>query len=350
MPELLRGDARHAVVERTRRLPAAGVERLVHVVHDRSRLRRAINRPTTPRATTLRGVSATIGVIGIGRMGLPVCARLSKAGLDVVAGDRRPECAPQARAVGARWMPATLDVVEAADVLITVLPGSGELEDAMVTAIPVLRPGATWLDMTSAEPRLGRDLMQRAERQGAACLEAPVGGGPDAAGSGTLQLFVGGPADVLERHRALLETLGTTTHVGAHGAGYLTKLLVNTLWFAQAVALGETLVLGMRDGVDPRTLVTVIQHSAAANELVHSHGEALLSGDYLATYGLDRCCDQLDAVVRLAGEQGIPCELSSTVQRAYRDALARFGPVDGELLPVARLQERSGVRLGEEPS
>ncbi|MFL5864507.1 MAG: NAD(P)-dependent oxidoreductase [Solirubrobacteraceae bacterium] len=293
-------------------------------------------------------MSGTIGVIGIGRMGLPICARLSETGRDVVAGDRRPECAPQARAAGARWMPAIPDVAEAVDVLITVLPGSDELEDAMATAIPALRPGAAWLDMTSADPRLGRELMHRAQCHGATGLEAPVGGGPDAASSGTLQLFVGGSADVLERHRALLEVLGTVTHVGAHGAGYLTKLLVNALWFAQAVALGEALVLATRDGVDPRTLVAVVQHSAAANELVRSHGEALLSGDYLASYGLGRCCDQLDAVVHLASEQGLPCELSGTVQRAYRDALARFGPVDGELLPVARLQERGGVRLGGE--
>jgi 3-hydroxyisobutyrate dehydrogenase len=290
-------------------------------------------------------VTTTVGIIGIGRMGLPVCARLNHAGFDVVASDRRAEREAGARAVGARWIPEMPRLLDAADVLITVLPGSEELDEVMAAALPSLGPEVIWIDMTSAAPRLGRELMERAERRGAECLEATLGGGAADAVAGTLQLFVGGRADVVARRRPLLEALGTIEHVGDHGAGYLTKLLVNGLWFAQAVAVGESLVLAAREGLDPDVLLGAIQRSAAACELVRAHTGDLLSGDYLASYGLDRCCDQLDAVVELAHEQGLPCELAASVQRAYRDALSRYGPVDGELLAVKRLEERAGVRL-----
>jgi 3-hydroxyisobutyrate dehydrogenase-like beta-hydroxyacid dehydrogenase len=290
-------------------------------------------------------VDTTVGIIGVGRMGLPICARLSEAGVAVAATDRRPEREAAVRAAGARWAPGTPALVDAADVLVTVLPGSAELAETMASAIPALGPGTTWIDMTSAAPGLGRDLMDGAEQRGAECLEATLGGGPAAARAGTLQLLVGGRAPVLERQRPLLEALGTIEHVGDHGAGYLAKLLVNSLWFAQAVAVGESLLLGAREGIDPRRLVEVIEHSAAGSAFVRAHADDLLDGDYLTTYGLDRCCDQLDALVEIASEQGLPHELAATVQRAYRDALARYGPVDGELLAIARLEERAGLRL-----
>lgn len=290
-------------------------------------------------------MDTTVGIIGVGRMGLAICARLTEAGASVLATDRRPEREAEARAAGARWAGRTAALLDAADVLVTVLPGSAELAEAMASVIPALGPGTTWIDMTTAEPGLGRDLMQRAERRGAECLEATLGGGPAAARAGTLQLLVGGPAAVLERRRSLLQALGTVEHVGDHGAGYLAKLLINSLWFAQAVAVGECLLLGARGGIEPRRLLEIITHSAADSAFVRAHGNDLLDGDYLTSYGLDRCCDQLDAIVELATAQGLPHELAATVQRAYRDALARYGPVDGELLAIARLEERAGFQL-----
>jgi 3-hydroxyisobutyrate dehydrogenase len=290
-------------------------------------------------------VDTTVGIIGVGRMGLPICARLSEAGVPLIATDRRPECETEARSAGARWVPRTSALLDAADVVITVLPGSAELADAMASAIPALGPGMTWIDMTSAAPRLGRDLMDRAEQRGAECLEATLGGDPASARAGTLELLVGGPAPVLERHRPLLQSLGTIEHVGDHGAGYVAKLLVNSLWFAQAVAVGEALLLGVREGIDPRRLLELIEHSAAGSAFVRAHAGDLLEGDYLTSYSVDRCCDQLDAIVALAGEHRLPHDIAATAQRAYHDALARYGPVDGELLPIARLEERAGLRL-----
>lgn len=298
------------------------------------------------RAVSLRVVTTTVGVIGVGRMGTPLCGRLSHGGFTVIATDRRPECEAAASAAGARWITETRPLLDAADVLLTVLPGSAELEEVMAAAIPALGPGKTWIDMTSAAPRQGRELMDRVEQHGAECLEATLGGGVAAARAGTLQLFVGGHPAVIARQRRLLEVLGRIEHVGDHGAGYLAKLLVNCLWFAQAVAVGETLVLAAHEGLDPEQLLGAIQRSAADSEFVRAHAGDLLSGDHLTSFGLDRCCDQLDAIVRLATEQGLPCELVASVQRAYRDALERYGPIDGELLAVARLEERAGVRLG----
>ena len=86
-----------------------------------------------------------------------------------------------------------------------------------------------------------------------------MGGGIAAAREGKMQLFVGGAASAVERHRALLEVLGDPdriVHTGGHGTGYTVKLLVNLLWFGQAVATAEALLLGQRAGIDPAVLST----------------------------------------------------------------------------------------------
>lgn len=288
-------------------------------------------------------------MIGVGRMGLAVCERLVGAGLDVAGHDRRPEAEANLRAAGGRWVADISGLLTEANVLITVLPGSRELSEVMERVIDALGPDMTWIDMTSAAPSVGHELMRRAEAHGTVCVEAALGGGVEAAKGGTLQFFAGGPADSVAACRPLLERLGTVEHVGDHGAGYLTKLLVNALWFTQAVAVGEALVHAQREGMDLERLLEVLQRSPAASAFIGRDAPGLLRADYLASFGLDRCCAQLEALVAEATAAGVPRDLTASVRDAYRDALARYGPADGELLPVAHLEERAGIRLRPEP-
>jgi 3-hydroxyisobutyrate dehydrogenase len=290
-------------------------------------------------------VGATIGLIGVGRIGLPVCSNLVRAGYAVIASDRRPEREEDARAAGAEWATGTEAVANVADVLVTVLPGSEELREVMAAAASTMRAGTTWIDMTSSSPLVSKELREHALGHGVECLDAPVGGGVQAAEAGEMQLFVGGRPEAVERHRGLLEALGDVNHVGEHGAGYTTKLIVNLLWFCQAVATGEALLLARRAGIDLEVLRGTLRRSAARSEFIERDLDALLDGDYLRSFGLDRCCEELDAVVALARELEVPSEISSLVGREYGRALERYGPVDGELLVVALLEEQTGLAL-----
>ncbi|MEJ3654853.1 NAD(P)-dependent oxidoreductase [Actinomycetes bacterium KLBMP 9759] len=293
-------------------------------------------------------MSITIGFIGIGRMGLPMCANLVAAGHEVVANDLRPERADAARASGARWAGSTAAAVADAEVVITMLPGPPEVEQAAGDVVAAMRPGATWIEMSSSSAAAGTTLRALAAERGVEVLEAPVGGGPDAARDGTLRLFVGGAAELLARHRPLLEVLADPTqirHVGGAGAGYTTKLLVNLLWFGQAVATAEALLLGKQAGLDLHVLREAIGASAASSEFVRRDLDALFAGDYLHSFGLDRCCEELGSITALARELDVPFALSELVEDVHRRALERFGPVDGELLAIALLEQESGVEL-----
>ncbi|MCA2222459.1 NAD(P)-dependent oxidoreductase [Nonomuraea aurantiaca] len=292
-----------------------------------------------------------IGFIGVGRMGLPMCANLARAGHRVHASDVRPEREKDVVAAGALWAASAAEAAAGAEVLVTMLPGPEEVRAVMLApgdALEALAAGATWIDMTSNSPALVAPIREQAERRGVRVLEAPVGGGVPAARAGTLHLFVGGPADLLARHRPLLDVLGDPEriiHLGGPGTGYTAKLLANLLWFGQAIATAEALLLGRRAGIDLAVLREALGSSAASSTFVRRDLDALFAGDYLESFGLDRCCEELETVTAMADELGVPFELSHLVERTYQRALDRYGAVDGELLAIALLEEQAGLRL-----
>lgn len=136
-------------------------------------------------------------------------------------------------------------------------------------------------------------------------------------------------------------------HMGGHGAGYLTKLLINQLWFGQAVAIGEAMLLGAPAGLATDRLAGVLATSPAASVFVHTHLPSLLAGDYLPAFGLARVVEELDSLARMADSAGTPWSVSMLVAEVHRDALAHFGDVDGELLGAAWLEHLAGHTLAD---
>ncbi|HEX7303424.1 NAD(P)-dependent oxidoreductase [Lentzea sp.] len=298
---------------------------------------------------------ARVTVVGAGRMGLPVSRNLAAAGFDVVVTDVRHDVAGAVVAGGARWEPSATAAAAGADVLVTVMPGIPEVRSVLSgpgSLLGELPGGAAWLDLTSSSPLVMREIQEDARRRGVAVLEAPMGGGPDAAATGTLQLFAGGDVATFRRLLPLLEVIADPDRivlVGGSGQGYTAKLLVNLLWFGQAVATAEALLLGQSAGLDAEALRSLLANSAAGSDFLRHDVARVFRGDYLPLFGLDRCVEELDAVTELFRDCGVPAELSEVVARVHRRAAARFGPVDGELMAVAHLEELAGSPLRPHP-
>jgi 3-hydroxyisobutyrate dehydrogenase len=135
--------------------------------------------------------------------------------------------------------------------------------------------------------------------------------------------------------------------VGPAGSGYAVKLLVNMLWFGQAIAHGEALTLAARMGLDPETVRLAVQQSAAASRFGERDAPALLRGDDLTSFSLARCCEQLGAVLALGEALGVPLELGAQVAALHEQALAHFGDVNGELLAARLVAQRAGVDFSD---
>jgi 3-hydroxyisobutyrate dehydrogenase len=202
--------------------------------------------------------------------------------------------------------------------------------------------------MSSAEPDTARAVGAVAAARGVHTLEAPVGGHPAAARAGGLLTFVGGAATDVEAQRDVLEALADrVVPVGPAGSGYAVKLLVNLLWFGQAIAHSEALTIAARMGLDPETVRAAVQQSAAASRFGERDAPALLRGDDLASFSLARCCEQLLAVLAISERLHVPLELTMSVAEVHQQALARYGDVPGELLGARLVAERAGINFSE---
>jgi 3-hydroxyisobutyrate dehydrogenase len=281
-----------------------------------------------------------VGVVGLGRMGLPMCARLAAGGFDVVATDVREATRAPVTACGARWLDSVTEVASAVDVVLTVLPGPVEVASVADELIAAAAPGTIWIEMST----VSQPVTAAAGVAGVRALDAPVGGGPQAAAEGRLLSFVGAQPDDLAAARPVLGTLADRiVHVGPPGSGYAVKLLANSLWFAQAVAVAETLTLAARTGLDLDRVREALGQSAVAGRVLSEDVPALLAGDDHTSFALARCCEQLDSVLALGDELTVPLELMTVVSGIHRRALAHYGNVDGELLGARFVAERAGV-------
>jgi 3-hydroxyisobutyrate dehydrogenase-like beta-hydroxyacid dehydrogenase len=285
-------------------------------------------------------VTSSVGILGAGRMGLPLSARLVHRGYPVTVCDP----AVSADTIGSIGASVEVDAAALAasvEILITVLPGRRESAEVMPALLGSMTQGSLWLDLTSGDPELSIALAAAAPH--VAAVAAPMGGGPAAAAAGELTFYVGGYD---ERAARILGTLGAVEQAGPNPAdGQTVKLLANLLWFGQAVAVTEAMLLGQAAGVAPSVLRRTLAASAGGSAFIDRHLDALLAGDYLEDFGLDRVVEELDTLVGIADRTGTPFELSGLVTRLHRAALERFGPVEGELLVAKLLEQRADREL-----
>jgi 3-hydroxyisobutyrate dehydrogenase len=277
---------------------------------------------------------ARVGFIGIGKMGVPMAARLHAAGHPLVVHDRLADAAQAfATAHTGVQVAGTLDDLSVCDVVITMLPDSAAV-DAVVLGSPgaralihVLRKGALLIDMSSSAPLRTRELAARLEAAGLDFLDAPVSGGVKRALDGTLAIMVGGDAGVFEVWRELLGRMGrTVTRVGPAGAGHAMKALNNYVSAAGLVATVEALLAGQRFGLDPAVMTDVLNGSTGRNNTTENKVKPfMLSARYDSGFALALMAKDLGIAMTLAAQVGAPMRLGDAVRAMWDDAAAGLG-------------------------
>ncbi|MFG6279852.1 NAD(P)-dependent oxidoreductase [Microbacterium sp. 5K110] len=292
----------------------------------------------------------TVGFIGLGSMGSGMTRNLQASGFPLVVTDVRPEVAAEAVSRGAVWVETAAEVASRSDLVITMLPTPRHVEqvlrgpDGLLEALP---DGGTWVDMSTSVPEVADRA--RTDRPDLHILDAPVSGMSVGAANGTLQIFIGGDADDVERLREVFEAMGEPErilHVGGHGAGYAVKLMINQLWFSHLIATAEVLSVGVKAGVDLEVLRRALVASPANSNFVEHDVLSILDhGDYDEGFALALACKDLGLSVDLARSVGMPYELSGLVDQQFRRAKAMYGDRAGEMVPFRLYEDLLGDPL-----
>lgn len=290
-----------------------------------------------------------IGFIGTGSMGNPIAANLAGAGHDLSVHDLREEAAANLVASGADWCGTPVAAAGGADVVMLSLPSHVEVEAVCFGpegVFEAIRPGAYLIDLTTVSVSLIPRLAEAARARGVHYLTSPVSQGVDNARAGKLSVFVGGePADV-EQCRPLFEAIATVVvHTGDHFSAISAKLLTNLLWYINAAAIGEALVIGARSGIDLPTLRQVVLNSCGTSWVADHDIPSIYDGSFDPTFTTKLCCKDLRLISELATTLNVPIEIGSLVEQIFRRAENVYGGDSPELSVVRHLQEITGTPL-----
>jgi 3-hydroxyisobutyrate dehydrogenase len=271
----------------------------------------------------------TIGFIGLGVMGEPMCGHLARrSGLTVLAHDLRPEAAQRLAEFGVK--PASMaDIAAQADVILLSLP-DGKAVDSVVLALePHLRAGQCLVDTSTSSVALTRRIGSRLGAKDILYADAPVARTREAAANGNLSIMVGASPETFARVKPILDTMGSdVTHCGPIGCGQVVKILNNMLVFQHTAALAEAMAIGRRHGVAPEVLLPTMMLGSGDSFVLRNHGmKAMLPGVFPErAFSTRYAMKDLSYALEMAAESGLDVPGAElTMERLKQAEAAGFG-------------------------
>lgn len=207
-----------------------------------------------------------VGFVGVGVMGKLMAINLLKNHHQVTAYDLNPAPVEELREFGADSAASSAEAAAAGEVVITMLPSSPHVEAAVLGPNGVLngmKAGSVLIDMSTIDPLVSKRVAEQVVARGFRMLDAPVSGGSVGARDATLTIMVGGPADLFEECKPLLEAMGKNViHCGENGMGEVVKVVNNLIAGVSMAVTAEAYNIGLRAGADPKVLFDVISKSS----------------------------------------------------------------------------------------
>lgn len=269
--------------------------------------------------------------LGLGAIGAPMARHLAAKFPGTKVWNRTAsKAAAFAAAHGAEHAATPADAARDADVLITCLPISRDVEallDGPDGLLAAMKPGSTLVDCTSGDPATSKRIAARLAERGIGFLDAPVSGGVVGAESAALTVMVGGDAATLERVRPALEAFGKRiVHCGAVGAGDAVKAVNNALLAQHIIGTAEGLTALERAGVDPALALEVINSSSGrSNASMNLFPERVLTKAYPRTFRLALLDKDVGIALQVARDAGVSAPMLELAGKTYADAHAAMG-------------------------
>ena len=268
-----------------------------------------------------------VGFIGLGIMGRPMAANLITAGHQLFLSSRSG--VPSEFAGKAQACASGRDVAQAADVIITMVPDTPHVAEALFGADGVaagLTAGKLVIDMSSIAPIATREFAKKINALGCDYLDAPVSGGEVGAKNATLTIMVGGPEAAFERARSLFESMGKNiTLVGGNGDGQVCKVANQIIVALNIEAVAEALVFASKAGADPARVRQALMGGFAASRVLEVHGERMIKRTFNPGFRIELHQKDLNLALSAAQSLGVSLPNTSTALQLFNGCVAQGG-------------------------
>ncbi|WP_353476049.1 NAD(P)-dependent oxidoreductase (plasmid) [Salipiger sp. H15] len=295
----------------------------------------------------------TIGFIGLGVMGGPMCCNMAaKHPGEVLAFDLSEAALAEVETAGARRVGSVEELAARADIIFLSLPGGPQVEAVSAAIGAAMGRCAVVVDLSTTPVELARKVAASLAGQGIEFADAPVARTREAARKGALAIMVGAPAPLFARIEPLLRYVATDITLGGEvGAGQVLKLVNNMLVFANTVALAEMMVLGERAGVAPETLLDAVSKGSGDSFVLRNHGrKAMLPRDFPdKAFSPEYVLKDISYVFELAAQTGVPLPAAEAARSYYAAApdhglSGRYFPGVIELVEKGVMKDGGGTR------
>ena len=293
-----------------------------------------------------------IGFIGLGIMGKPMAHNLLKAGYSLTVYNRSDGPVEELVAAGATAAASPQAVAANADVVITIVTDTPDVQQVLLGengVIHTVAQDAVVIDMSTISPTATREIASTVQEKGASMLDAPVSGGEGGAIAGALSIMVGGEEDVFNRCLPIFETLGKNiVHVGQSGAGQLTKLCNQIAVAVTNLAMSEALIFGAKSGLDLKKMQNAIQGGAAGSWQLSNLAPRVLERDFAPGFMVKLQQKDLRLVLQEADRLKLSLPATSLVHHLFHALESQGAGDEGTQALVKVLEQLAGVEVKQE--
>ena len=292
----------------------------------------------------------SVGVIGLGDMGIGMARNLVAAGFPTVGFDLRPERIDLLEELGGRRAASCAEVGARSDAVFVMVLSGGQVREALLGtdgALERMRAGNTVIVTATVLPAEVKALQAPLAAAGVHLIDTPVSGGSGGAEAGSLTLMAAGDAALLDRHRGVLEAISAEIfHVGDEiGQGQVVKAALQVLIGCTFAATFESLVLGSKAGIDGRTLFEVFRASAAGSPLIEHCARHVLDRRFRNTGSRIRTMyKDLGISMAVAREAGVAMFAASSAHELFQAGISRF-PDEDNWAVAKVLEEIAGTEV-----
>jgi 3-hydroxyisobutyrate dehydrogenase-like beta-hydroxyacid dehydrogenase len=269
----------------------------------------------------------TIGFIGLGVMGEPICRNLvRKSGARVLAFDLSPEPLARLSIDGAEVAASVADAFRQSDIVFLCLPSAKHVRGVFEGdgVLKNIRSGQVVIDLGTSAVSQTRDFAGQLQAKGAAWADAPIARTRQAAQDGTLSVMVGAPPQLYAAIEPLIRCFATdVTHCGEVGAGQVTKILNNMVLFETVNALSEAVAVAKHNGVDPALLLDTLSKGSADSFALRNHGmKAIVPGNFPErAFSTEYALKDLSYALELARDAGIKIRGAELIGQVLQEAI-----------------------------
>jgi L-threonate 2-dehydrogenase len=266
-----------------------------------------------------------VGMIGLGKMGLPIARNLMERGFEVI-GYRR-HVTPDLAAAGGTVAGSSAEVAARADVLLSILPDIAAVEEVVcgeAGTLTALKPGTVHIEMSTLDVDDKSRIRDAVQRAGGDLLDCPISGSPPMVAPRLATTFAYGERASVDAVRPVLDAIsGPWVYTGAFGTGARMKYVANLLLAVHTVAAAEAMVLARRSGLDLDLVQTTLDNSIAASAILKQRGPRMRERAWSPAPGpIDTLHPILEQVENHAAKVGVPAPVFTAAKTVFDKAVA----------------------------